>query len=218
MFIKLNNISKSYKTRLQENIVFENLSFNAEYGEFIAIMGNSGCGKSTLLRILGCLDSFDNGEYYFKDKNIKEMSNSNLSKLRSKNIGFIFQNFNLIPEYTIFENIELPLGYLGVNRENRNSRVHELLQLVGLKDKAYAYPNQLSGGQQQRVAIARALSNKPDIIIADEPTGNLDLDNMELVMNYFKKIQQSNITIIMATHDYNAAKYADKIVKFSELY
>lgn len=217
MLIDVRNISKSYKTRYDEINVFENLSFTADKGEFVAITGKSGCGKSTFMRIIGCLESFENGEYFFDGENLALVNNARLAEIRNRKIGYIFQNFSLIPEYTIFENIEVPLGYLGVSKKQRTERVNDLLRTVELTDKAKNYPSQLSGGQQQRIAIARAIANDPELIIADEPTGNLDFENLERIMKTFINLKNNNISIIMVTHDANAAKYADRIIKFTEL-
>ena len=217
MLIDVRNISKSYKTRYDEINVFENLSFTADKGEFVAITGKSGCGKSTFMRIIGCLESFENGEYFFDGENLALVNNARLAEIRNRKIGYIFQNFSLIPEYTIFENIEVPLGYLGVSKKQRTERVNDLLRTVELTDKAKNYPSQLSGGQQQRIAIARAIANDPELIIADEPTGNLDFENLERIMKTFINLKNNNISIIMVTHDANAAKYADRIIKSTEL-
>ena len=217
MLLNVKSISKTYITRSQKIKVFDNLSFTVNSGEFVAITGESGCGKSTFLRILGCMEKFDQGEYYFQDKNVTKLNNMQMSKIRSKYLGFVFQNFNLIPEYTVYENIEVPLGYAGVCKSNRVSRVNELLNLVNLSEKSKYYPSQLSGGQQQRIAIARALSNDPSVILADEPTGNLDIENLDLVMKLFRELCEKGITIVMVTHDEKAAGFADRIIKFSQI-
>lgn len=217
MFIKIENMNKSYLFKSEISNVFSDLNLSIQQGEFIALTGKSGCGKSTLLRIIGCLESFDSGKYFFNGKDISLQTNSALSKIRNKKIGFVYQNFNLIPEYTIFENIEVPLGYAGVSYRKRKERINSLLENVGLLHKANSYPDQLSGGQQQRVAIARALANEPLLLLADEPTGNLDADNMEIAMNLFKTLNEQGLTIIMVTHDEKSASYADKILKFSEI-
>lgn len=217
MLLNVKSISKTYITRSQKIKVFDNLSLTVNSGEFVAITGESGCGKSTFLRILGCMEKFDQGEYYFQDKNVTKLNNMQLSKLRNKCIGFVFQNFNLIPEYTVYENIEVPLGYAGVCKSKRVNRVNELLNLVNLYEKSKYYPSQLSGGQQQRIAIARALSNDPSVILADEPTGNLDIENLDLVMKLFRELCEKGITIVMVTHDEKAAGFADRIIKFSQI-
>lgn len=211
--IKIRNLSKSYKGKKYDIKVLDNINIDIKQGEFTAIVGESGSGKSTLLRILGCLDKFDTGEYILDGMNIAKHKRSKLAEIRNSKIGFIFQNFSLIPEYTVYENIEMPMGYAGVKSECRRKNVKELLAKFNLEDKIDVYPNMLSGGQQQRIAIARALSNNPKIILADEPTGNLDENNMQYIMELFKEINISGVTVIMVTHDKVAASYADKIIK-----
>jgi putative ABC transport system ATP-binding protein len=173
-------------------------------------MGRSGCGKTTLLNIIGCMDDFDSGEYMFKDINIKELNSKQLALIRNKRIGFVFQAFNLINEMTVFENVEVPLGYAGMPRKQRKEIVLEMLEKVGLIDKVKNYPSQLSGGQQQRVAIARALSNNPEIILADEPTGNLDSKNGTEIIELLQSLNNKGTTLVIVTHDEKVASYAKR--------
>jgi putative ABC transport system ATP-binding protein len=193
------------------------INLEVENGEFLALLGDSGCGKSTFLRILGCLENYDKGEYVFDEKNINSLKSSQIAKIRNKSIGFVFQNFGLIPEMTAFENIEIPLGYFGIKKSDRKQRVNELLKQFGLSDKANSYPNQLSGGQQQRIAIARAIANNPRMLLADEPTGNLDSDNSIKIMDIFRSLNEKGITIIMVTHDLKIAEYAEKSLYIKSL-
>lgn len=215
--IKIRNLSKSYKGKKYNIKVLDNINMDIKQGEFTAIVGESGSGKSTLLRILGCLDKFDTGEYILDGVDIAKHKQGKLAEIRNSKIGFIFQNFSLIPEYTVYENIEMPMGYAGVKNEHRRKKVEELLARFNLEDKIDVYPNMISGGQQQRIAIARALSNNPKIILADEPTGNLDENNMKYVMELFKEINKTGVTVIMVTHDKVASSYADKIIEMEIL-
>lgn len=210
MLIEINGLTKSYSTNRQKNTVFRDMNFSLGDHEFLAIKGKSGCGKSTLLRIIGLMDSFEGGEYKFCGNDIKRLSDKKLSELRNRYIGFVFQNFNLIPEYTILENLELPLGYAGICQAERKRRAVEMLEKFDLTNKLNAYPNQLSGGQQQRVAIARALINNPKVILADEPTGNLDSDNTAAVMRLFTELYQGGISIVVVTHDDLTASFAER--------
>ncbi|AEV67933.1 ABC transporter ATP-binding protein [Acetivibrio clariflavus] len=211
--IELKNISKSYKGKGVFTRALVNVSLRVEPGDFIAIMGRSGSGKTTLLNILGCMDRFDEGEYLFDNVNIHKYREKELANFRNKNIGFIFQAFNLINDMTAVENVELPMGFAGLNSRERRTNAMKLLDDVGLKDKAFNKPLELSGGQQQRVAIARALANNPKIILADEPTGNLDEESGFQIMDLLKNLNnQKKVTIIMVTHDEQIAKYADRIV------
>ncbi len=215
--IELKNISKSYKGKSVFTNALINVSLKIESGSFIAIMGRSGCGKTTLLNILGCMDRFDEGEYLFDGINIHTYGEKKLANLRNQNIGFIFQSFNLINDMTAIDNVELPMGFSGLNSNQRRTVAIKLLDDMGIKDKAFNKPLELSGGQQQRVAIARALSNNPKIILADEPTGNLDEESGVQVMNLLKNLnKEKKVTIIMATHDEYIAKYADSIVQMRD--
>ena len=217
MVIEINNLEKAYHGKHGEYPVFSNLNINVAKGDFVAIKGKSGCGKSTLLKIIGCIEPFNNGRYSLEGQNIAELSESKLANIRNKKIGFVFQNFNLIKEYTVYENVEVPLGYAGFSKKERKEIVSSLLERVGLSDKVDSFPEQISGGQQQRAAIARALTNKPEIILADEPTGNLDEENRDIVMKLFRELNKDGITIIMVTHDEHAAQYAKRIVDFRDL-
>jgi len=206
--IELKNISKKYKTNSVETIALRNFSLIIHEEEFLAIMGSSGSGKTTLLNILGCMDTFDEGQYLFHNTNIKALSHKELAKFRNEHVGFIFQSYNLINDLTVFENIELPLA--GIQKSVRKKRVLDLVERVGLSDKVNRFPKQLSGGQQQRVAIARALANNPKMILADEPTGNLDSNNGQEIMKVLSELNQQGIAIILVTHDKSISSYAKK--------
>lgn len=212
MLIEIKKLTKSYCVYGEKKVVLDNLDFSLDGNEFLAIKGRSGCGKSTLLRILGLMDNYDSGEFKFCGIDIDRLSDKKASNVRNCDIGFVFQNFNLIPEYSIVENLEVPLGYAGVRRRERMRRVWEMLDMFELTGKANCYPNQLSGGQQQRIAIARALINKPKIILADEPTGNLDEENTKSVMQLFSELHQTGVSIIVVTHDDLTASFADRIM------
>ncbi|AUS97514.1 macrolide ABC transporter ATP-binding protein [Clostridium thermosuccinogenes] len=208
--IQLINVHKIYKGNGVQTLALKGISLEIAESEFVAIMGRSGCGKTTLLNIIGCMDDFDSGEYMFKDINIKELNSKQLALIRNKRIGFVFQAFNLINEMTVFENVEVPLGYAGMPRKQRKEIVLEMLEKVGLIDKVKNYPSQLSGGQQQRVAIARALSNNPEIILADEPTGNLDSKNGTEIIELLQSLNNKGTTLVIVTHDEKVASYAKR--------
>lgn len=210
MLIEIKGLTKTYRSKQTQKTVFSDFDFSLGDHEFLAVKGRLGCGKSTLLRIIGLMDSFDGGEFHFGGINIKRLSDKRISEIRNHDIGFVFQNFNLIPEYSVLENIELPLGYAGVRQAERKRRAAEMLKQFDLTDKLNCYPDQLSGGQQQRVAIARALINYPKIILADEPTGNLDADNTKVVMTLFSKLYKSGISVVVVTHDDLTASYAER--------
>jgi len=214
--IKLSNIKKIYKGSGIETVALQGVSMEVKKSEFISIMGRSGCGKSTLLNILGCMDSYDDGEYIFDDVNVKRLNSIELARFRNKKIGFVFQAFNLINEMTAFENVEIPLGYGGVSQKLRRDRIHTLLDAVGLLDKMNSYPGQMSGGQQQRLAIARALANNPEVILADEPTGNLDSKNGIEIMELLCTLNNTGTTIILVTHDNNIASYAKRRITLGD--
>lgn len=210
--IDLQDVKKHYK--MGENTVkaVDGVSIKIEKGDFVAIMGPSGSGKSTMMNLVGSLDLATEGEIYLGGKDIEHLSESDLAQLRGKKIGFIFQSFNLIPNLTAKENIMLPMLFQGTTREQREKKAEELLKMVELQDREDHYPNQLSGGQQQRVAIARALANNPEVILADEPTGNLDTKTGEMVMNFLEKLNKQGKTIIMVTHDpLRAQAHAKKV-------
>lgn len=211
--IELKNVKKSYKMKDSKVEILPDINFKLERGEFVAIMGPSGCGKTTLLNILGCMDRMDEGTYIYDHKNINDLSTKELARFRNEEMGFIFQAFHLIDDMTALENIEVPMGYKGVPAKIRKKQAYELLDKVGLKDKDRNKPSQLSGGQQQRIAIARALANNPNILLADEPTGNLDYQVGIEIMDFLKELNSNGLTIIMVTHDNEVASYASKVVK-----
>lgn len=211
--LELKGIKKSYKTKELKTEVLKDINLKVMEGEFLSLMGASGCGKSTLLNIIGDMDSFDAGEYIFNGKNIKEMKAKEAAVFKNKDIGFIFQSFNLVSDLNAESNVEMPMGYGGIGRRERKKRARDLLQKVGLEGKEKNYPSQLSGGQQQRVAIARAIANDPMLLIADEPTGNLDHESGKEIMCLLKKLNEEGMTIIMVTHDEKVAGYANRIVK-----
>jgi putative ABC transport system ATP-binding protein len=208
--IKLNNIEKIFRTDEIETMALSKVSFDIKAGEFVAIMGPSGCGKSTLLNILGMLDSPDTGDYFFNNENIARYSEAKLSQIRKHNIGFIFQSFNLIDELNVFENIELALLYHDISAAERKQRVQAVIEKMEIQHRAKHMPSQLSGGQQQRVAVARAVVANPKLILADEPTGNLDSARGQEVMLLLKKLNQEGATIIMVTHSAEHADYAQR--------
>ena len=211
--IQLNDIRKVYQ---MGNLPFEALKgidLNIESGEFVAVMGPSGSGKSTLMNIIGCLDTASSGEYHLEGDNVAGLNFDQLSQVRNRKIGFVFQNFNLLPYATSFENVELPLLFNGKSSKQRKERVRELLNKVGLWDWHRHRPTELSGGQQQRIAIARALVNEPPILLADEPTGNLDSNSGREIMEIFKELWQAGKTVIRVTHDNTVAGYAKRIIR-----
>lgn len=210
--LKLQNLCKVYQTEEVETAALDRINIHIEKGEFVAIMGPSGCGKSTLLNIIGMLDSPTSGEYLFLGDEIAHANEKQLANIRKKNIGFIFQSFNLIEELTVFENVELALLYNDVPAKERKERVTQVLDKVGIAHRAKHMPSQLSGGQQQRVAVARALVARPAMILADEPTGNLDSAHGEEVMQMLKTLNEEGSTIIMVTHSPSHADYARRTI------
>lgn len=214
--IQLFNISKTYQMGEDTIKALDNLSLQVTKGEFIAIIGPSGSGKSTLMNIIGILDRASSGEYYLNKMNLMRISNKKISKIRNKKIGFIFQQFNLMPRLTAFENVELPLIYRGTSKPTRKKIVLKSLVRVGLLEKQKHLPAQLSGGQQQRVAIARAIAGNPEIILADEPTGALDSKTGEEVMRLLKEIHREGNTLIMITHDKTIAEQAERIIEIKD--
>lgn len=210
--IKTENLSMIFTTEDVQTKALNEVSLEIKRGEFVAIMGPSGCGKSTLLNILGTLDSPTSGKYYFDDKEIDKMSESQLTAFRKGNIGFVFQNFNLIDELTVYENVELPLVYLNNKKSDRQQKVMEVLERVNIAHRAGHFPQQLSGGQQQRVAIARAVVTDCPLILADEPTGNLDSTNGIEVMELLRELNNQGTTIVIVTHSQRDAKYAHRII------
>jgi putative ABC transport system ATP-binding protein len=211
--IKTVNLTKVFRTEEVETTALNNVSFEIKEGEFVAIMGPSGCGKSTLLNILGLLDNPNSGQYYFLGTEVSGYSEKQRANLRKKNIGFVFQNFNLIDELSVYENVELPLIYLGYSSSERKKRVEEVLSQMQIMHRKNHFPLQLSGGQQQRVAVCRAVVAKPHIILADEPTGNLDSTHGDEVMNLLEELNKNGTTIIMVTHSQRDASYAQRIIR-----
>ena len=193
-----------------------NVSFQIYPGDFISIMGPSGSGKSTLMNILGCLDTPTSGQYFLEQEEVSHLKENQLATIRNRKIGFVFQNFNLLPKLNAFQNVELPLLYAGIPKTIRREMVNSLLEKVGLSQRKYHRPNQLSGGQIQRVAIARALANNPSIILADEPTGNLDSQSGEEVMEVFQKLNEQGKTIILVTHEQDIAFHSKRILRFRD--
>ncbi|WP_029905005.1 ABC transporter ATP-binding protein [Prevotella sp. 10(H)] len=210
--IQINNLKKVFRTEEVETIALNGISMNVSKGEFIAIMGPSGCGKSTLLNILGLLDNPTSGQYLLDNNEVGNLKEKNRTLTRKGNIGFVFQSFNLIEEMTVFENVELPLTYLKIKATERKKRVEETLHKMNISHRASHFPNQLSGGQQQRVAIARAVVANPKLILADEPTGNLDSKNGKDVMDLLTELNREGATIVMVTHSQHDASFAHRIV------
>ncbi|SEA86931.1 ABC transporter ATP-binding protein [Alkalimonas amylolytica] len=211
--IQLQQIQRVFRTAELETTALNTINLTIEAGEFVAIMGPSGCGKSTLLSILGMLDSPSDGVYNFKGQDIARYREKQLAELRKSQLGFVFQSFNLIDELTVFQNVELPLQYQGVASSERKQRVEAILKRMQLDHRADHLPLQLSGGQQQRVAVARALVINPALILADEPTGNLDSKNSEEVMQMLRQLNQDGTTIVMVTHSEHEARYASRMVQ-----
>jgi len=210
--IQLNGVTKVFTTDEVETHALAGIHLDIKKGEYVAIAGPSGCGKSTLLAILGLLDSSSGGEYVLNGRQVQGLKLGERARIRNREIGFIFQAFNLIGDLTVYENVELPLTYRGMPASERKKRVHESLERVGMSHRVKHYPSQLSGGQQQRVAVARALAGDPSILLADEPTGNLDSINGEAVMDLLRELHRSGATICMVTHDPRYAKYADRSI------
>jgi putative ABC transport system ATP-binding protein len=210
--IKLAGVSKRYRTTELETTALDGIDLEIGSGEFVAVMGPSGCGKSTLLNIIGLIDAPTSGQYFFGEREISKYSENKLADLRKGNVGFIFQSFNLIDELNVYENVELPLLYQSVPKSKRKELVGAALELVGLTARAKHKPEQLSGGQQQRVAVARAVVGDPKLILADEPTGNLDTKNGEEVMNMLDQLNKQGTTILMVTHSPSHAQRAHRIV------
>ena len=210
--IQTKNLKKLYTTEEVETTALNNVNLDVKKGEFVAIMGPSGCGKSTLLNLIGLLDNPTDGEYHFLDQEVSKYTERKRANLRKNNIGFVFQSFNLIDELTVYENVELPLLYLGFTSSERKKRVNEVLERMQIMHRKNHFPQQLSGGQQQRVAVGRAVVANPKLILADEPTGNLDSAHGEEVMNLMAKLHEEGTTIIMVTHSPAYAEYAQRVV------
>ena len=211
--IKIKNLDKIYRTESVETVALNGINLEVKEGEFVAIMGPSGCGKSTLLNILGLLDDLDTGSFVFNGIDVSNFNERQRAALRKKNIGFVFQSFNLIDELSVFENVELPLIYLGVKAPERRKKVGEVLEKMQIMHRQNHFPQQLSGGQQQRVAVARAVANNPNLILADEPTGNLDSGNGTEVMELLSELNRQGTTIVMVTHSEHDARYSHRIVR-----
>lgn len=210
--IKIENLSKTFRTTEVETIALNKVNLEVRDKEFVAIMGPSGCGKSTLLNILGLLDNPTEGNYYLGDQEVGHLKEKERTNVRKGTIGFVFQSFNLIDELNVFENIELPLTYLGIPAEERKRKVTEIMKRMNISHRAKHYPQQLSGGQQQRVAIARAVVSDPKIILADEPTGNLDSKNGQEVMELLTELNREGTTIVMVTHSQRDAGFAGRVI------
>lgn len=216
MALEIQNVSKTYKMGSNTVEALKDVSLEMRDNEYLAIMGPSGSGKSTMMNILGCLDSPSSGSYIFEGQDISKLDDDNLAEIRNQKIGFVFQTFNLLPRANVFQNVELPMVYSGFSASMRKKLAEEAIEKVGLTDRMKHKPSELSGGQRQRVAIARALVNNPLIILADEPTGNLDSSTGEEIMTIFDKLYQSGNTIVLVTHENNIALHAHRIVKLKD--
>lgn len=214
--IKVNELVKVYKNGKIEVKALKGINFEVHKGEFVAIMGSSGSGKSTMMNILGCLDSLTEGKYFLDGADVSGISSKELALVRNKKIGFVFQSFNLLPKLTSLQNVELPMVYAGVGRIKRRKKAMEALERVGLAERVHHKPNELSGGQRQRVAIARSLVNNPSIILADEPTGNLDSKSSVEIIDIFQQLNNEGATVVMVTHEPEIAVYTKRIVTFKD--
>lgn len=214
--IQIKDLYKIYRMGSTEVQAIRGIDLNIGHNEFVAVMGPSGSGKSTLMNIIGCLDSPTSGEYFLNGKNVSELSDNELAHVRNREIGFVFQTFNLLPRANILANVELPLVYCGVRASDRRQRALETLDHVGLAERVHHKPNELSGGQRQRVAVARALVNNPSILLADEPTGNLDSKTGEEIMELFEDLYQQGNTIILVTHEEDIADHARRIIRLRD--
>lgn len=214
--IQLNDVHKTYVMGDEKIHALAGVSIDIYPGQYVAIMGPSGSGKSTLMNVLGCLDTPTSGSYLLKDREIAEMNDDELAEIRNNEIGFIFQTFNLLPRTDAVQNVELPLVYSGINRRERTDRARQALELVGLQDRMHHKPNELSGGQRQRVAVARALVNQPSIVLADEPTGNLDSKTGEEILQLIDDLHAKGNTILLVTHEDELAKRAERVVRMRD--
>lgn len=211
--IRLHNISKIYRSQGVETRALSNVNLHVHRGEFLSIMGPSGCGKTTLLNIIGLLDTYEEGLFVFEDQDISQHNEKARLKIRKNKIGFVFQSFNLIDDLTVAENIELPLHYLNISRQERREYVADILEKISMGHRRDFFPNQLSGGQQQRVAVGRAIVSKPELILADEPTGNLDSAQGNDIMEMLAKLNDQGTTVVMVTHSAQDASYSERIVR-----
>ena len=214
--IHINDLRKSYFMGQQELQVLKGVALNINKNEYVALMGPSGSGKSTLMNILGCLDTPTSGTYVLNGKDVSKMEDNSLAEVRNKEIGFVFQQFNLLPRLTALENVALPLIYAGIKKSERNEKALQMLELVNLTDRSHHKPNELSGGQCQRVAIARALVNDPSLVLADEPTGNLDTKTSYEIMDIFARSHNTGNTVVLVTHEEDIAKCANRIVRLRD--
>ncbi len=214
--ISIEGLRKTYHIGTQQVHALDGLDLGIDVNEYVALMGPSGSGKSTLMNVLGCLDSPTTGSYHLNGQNVANLDEDALADIRNREIGFVFQTFNLLPRYSALENVALPLIYAGLSKRERLERAEEVLEMVGLQDRMVHKPNELSGGQRQRVAVARALVNRPSIILADEPTGNLDTATSMEIMNLFGEIQAAGNTVILVTHEEDIAECAHRIVRLRD--
>jgi len=214
--IHISQLKRNFALGNQIVKVLKGIDLNVNKNEYVALMGPSGSGKSTLMNLIGCLDTPTSGKYILNNKDVSQLTDDELAEIRNQEIGFVFQTFNLLPRYTALDNVSLPLVYAGVDKATRDSRAKEVLDQVGLSDRMDHRPNQLSGGQRQRVAVARALVNRPSIILADEPTGNLDSKTSVEIMRLFEEIHENGNTVIVVTHEEEIAKHAQRIIRLTD--
>jgi len=214
--IEIKQLIKNYHVGTETIRALRSVSLSINRNEYVAIMGPSGSGKSTLMNVLGCLDTPTGGDYILNNTNVSQLEDDELAEIRNKEIGFVFQTFNLLPRYSALENVSLPLIYAGVNKENRLGKAEDVLNSVGLSDRMTHKPNELSGGQRQRVAVARAMVNSPSIILADEPTGNLDSKTSMDILNLFNEIHKKGNTIILVTHEEEVALHAHRVIRLKD--